>query len=203
MHVTFISASPRTESLTRRFSAFLQNLLHEMVPGITSDLVDFTDFDFPVTGKGNLNPAALTPFQNRLVEAWRKADLVILASPEYNWTANAELFILFDRLGNRDFRHLFEEKVFASAGVSSGRGGRQPALDINRVLAKVISFMGAFSVVSPRIIEAHETGKNLSPEGIPGGNAIFESTARDFLRYNMEITRRWKSSVPRLAGNPS
>jgi chromate reductase len=203
MHVTIISASPRAESLTLRFSAYLQNLLHEMVPGIASDLVDFNDFDFPVTGKGNLNPGALSPFQNRLIEAWKRADLVILASPEYNWTANAELFILFDRLGNREFRYLFEEKVFASAGVSSGRGGRQPALDINRVLGKVISFMGAFSVVSARIIEAHETGKNLSPEGIPAGNPVFESAARDFLRYNLEIARRWKASVPRLAENHS
>jgi chromate reductase len=154
-------------------------------------VVDFDDFDIPPIGKGDFRMGSLTKFQQKLISEWEQADLIFLCSPEYNWTANAELFILFDRLGSSDFRYLFRDKVMASVGVSSGRGGRQPALDINKVLSKVISFQNEVAIISPKILEVHEASKNLNEEAEFIGLPAFEAAVRNFVDYSLLLNQRW------------
>jgi len=187
-----MAASPRQNSLTLRFSNFFKNEI-EKNENCMVEVIDFEDFDVPVIGKGNFGIQHLTPFQSQIVAGWSKADLVIVCSPEYNWTANAELFILFDRFGNSDFRTLFENKVFTFVGVSSGRGGRQPALDLLKVVSKVVSFLGAISIVSPKILEVHEGNKNLDKDSNSLGNSVFEAETKSFIDYTLRLTHRWKN----------
>jgi chromate reductase, NAD(P)H dehydrogenase (quinone) len=196
MDVFIISASPRQNSITSRFTQYLESVFRKQFAGTQTSRIDFDLFDFPAVGKGDVRPEGLSPFQLQLVENWRKADLVVFCSPEYNWTANGEVFIMLDRLGSRRFQELFEDKVFAFCGVSSGRGGRQPAMDMQKVLGKVVSFLGGVSVVSAKILEVHEAEKNLNEQALSNGNPIFETAVEDFVRYSFSLADRW------LAGKP-
>lgn len=194
MRVLILAASPRKGSLTLRFSLRLAQLAASIKDVREVHILDFDDFDIPPVGKGSFSSLELSPFQTKLVNLWESSDLIFICSPEYNWTANAELFIMLDRLGSKPFRHLFEDKTFAFVGVSSGRGGRQPALDLQRVLSKVVSFMGWFSLVSPKIFEAQEVEQNIAEDGSPTGSSRFHSFLEDFVFYNFRIARRWKLS---------
>lgn len=196
MRILIVSASPRRNSLTFRFCQFLKNSLLQSKSVEDVRVVDFDDFDIPVFGKGTVDRNSPTPFQRNLISAWQQADFVVFCSPEYNWTANSELFTLFDQIGRKDFKELFENKVFASIGVSSGRGGRQPALDVNRVLSKVISFLDAISVVSPKILEVHEGSKNIGEDFESLGNPVFNASVHDFIQYNLRLLNHWKMGQP-------
>jgi len=189
MKVLVLSTSPRA-GLTLRFSQYLVRLLTETHPDLKVSLIDFREFDLRPSGKGNF-PDQDSPFQQNLLKQWAEARLIVFCSPEYNWTASAETFILLERMGSRTYRDFFDNKVFAVAGVSSGRGGRQPALDISRVLSKIIGFLGTESVVSSKILEIHEVGQNLNEQAQSTGSTVFEDGMRNFVRYNLRLTRRW------------
>ena len=194
MNILIVSTSPRKGSLTLRFSNYLSGEIKKQLPAADCRLIDFAGFDISPLGKGSFPSETASPFQQDLLLSWEKAGLIIICSPEYNWTASAETFILLERLGNGQFRHFFDNKVFAAAGVSSGRGGRQPALDISRVVSKIIGFLGTSSIVSSKILEVHEAGSNLSEEAASCGNKAFEDSTAAFVRYTASIANRWFSS---------
>jgi chromate reductase len=149
-------------------------------------------------GRGSLNPEALTPFQTSLVDGWSKADIVIVLAPEYNWTTSGELLDLLHVSAGPAFSGaLFGNKVFGIVGVSSGRGGRMPAVEVSTVVNKLVSFTNNISVVSPKILESHETAANLDADGVfVGTAAIYDKTARDFVAYTTNIATRWQCEVP-------
>jgi chromate reductase len=192
MKVLVLSTSPRA-GLTLRFSQYLVRLLTETHPDLKVSLIDFREFDLRPSGKGNF-PDQDSPFQQNLLKQWAEARLIVFCSPEYNWTASAETFVLMERLGSRQFRNYFENKVFAVAGVSSGRGGRQPALDISRVLSKIIGFIPVESIVSSKILEVHDTGMNLDEHSLSRGNPVFEQAAGEFADYSIRLADRWMRS---------
>lgn len=194
MKIAIFSASPRVNSNTVRFSKFIQHVLQESDEHEVS-LVDFTRYDLPLVGSGWLHPDTLTPFQQELVTAWGDADLIFLASPEYNWTATPHITNAFHLLGTPAFKHLFDGKVFATAGTSNGRGGRQPALDMMTVLNKVISFTNSYSIVSPKLYESHETDKNLDADGQFIGHEVYDRSARAFIQYSLAVAQRWQTPV--------
>ena len=190
MNIAIIATSPRKNSNSLRFSKYLQKVLQ------TSDIqnttiVDFHHFDIPSVGRGIINKEALTDFQRELLTAWEKADLVFFVTPEYNFTVNGDLLNALHQLGSKDFAYLFNNKVFALAGVSSGRGGKTPCLELTTVINKIINFSNQYSVVSPRIFESHETHKNLDENADSVGNKIYEDGVKAFLDYSLEVTNRW------------
>lgn len=190
MNILIVSTSPQKNSSTKKVCLFLRNQL--AAEGFDQvKLIDFENFDFPSIGEKSLNPDNLNLFQQSLVSAWAKADLVFIACPEYNWSVNGEVLTMLEQLGSRHFKHLFDQKVFAMVGVSSGRGGRLPALEIAKITNKLISFLGTLSVVSPKILEAHEVPQNLNAEGNSTGNAIFDREVRNFVRYSLAVADRW------------
>lgn len=193
MNITILSTSPRKKSNTLRFAKSVQSILQTQ--GFSSvSLVDFEAYDVPFFGQGFLNKNALSSFQQNLISAWEQADLVFIVMPEYNWFPDAELINLLNHLGGKDFAHLFGEKTFALAGVSSGRGGKLPAIEINIMLNKLINFLNQYSVVSPRIYESHETPQNLNEAGEFTGNEVYEKTVKAFVDYSLEIANRWKKA---------
>lgn len=190
MNIAIIATSPRKNSNSLRFSKYLQKVLQ------TSDIqnttiVDFHHFDIPSVGRGIINKDALSDFQRELLTAWEKADLVFFVTPEYNFTVNGDLLNALHQLGSKDFAHLFHDKVFALAGVSAGRGGKTPCLELTTVINKIINFSNQYSVVSPRIFESHETHKNLDENADSVGNKIYEDGVKAFLDYSLEVTKRW------------
>ncbi|MEA5259907.1 NAD(P)H-dependent oxidoreductase [Arcicella aquatica] len=190
MNIAIIATSPRKNSNSLRFSKYLQKVLS--AEGFESTtVVDFHHFDIPSVGRGVINKDELTPFQSELIGAWEKADLVFLVSPEYNWTVNGDLLNALHQLGSKDFVHLFDNKVFALAGVSNGRGGKIPCLELTTVINKIINFTHQYSVVSPRIYESHETSSNLDEHSESTGNKIYEFTVKSFVEYAVAVAQRW------------
>ena len=199
MKIAIISTSPRAASNTLRFCNFVSNILTENAEHEVT-VVDFVNYDLPYVGTSWLKPDTLTSFQHEFISAWGDADLIFFASPEYNWTATPQIMNAFHSLGVPAFKHLFEDKIFAMAGVSSGRGGRQPALDMTTVLNKVISFTDSFSIISPKLYESHETDKNLDANGLLIGQEVYDRTVRAFVEYTLTVAQRWNQvSVEKAA----
>jgi chromate reductase len=142
-------------------------------------------------GRQKLDYNTLSDYQKNLISKWQEAHLVIFCNPEYNWTTNGEVFTMLDQIGNKFFAHLFDNKAFAFVGTSSGRGGRLPALEVSKVVSKVISFQNRLSIISPKIFEAHEIAKNLNENGDSVGNPVFESGLAEFIQYTLAVARRW------------
>ncbi|GAB3698267.1 hypothetical protein GCM10027592_23180 [Spirosoma flavus] len=194
MKIALIATSSRPNSNSLRFVNYLRHLLtddgqHEV------SIVSFENYDIPFVGQGTLQADKLTPFQQELISAWEAADLVIFAMPEYNWTAPPQATNTIHQLGGPVFKHLFDNKVFAMAGVSNGRGGRQPALDMTTVVNKLISFTNSYSIVSPKLYESHETAVNLDAEGHFIGHEVYERTVRSFVDYTLNVAQRWQVMV--------
>ena len=190
MNIAIIATSPRKNSNSLRFSNYLQKLAQTAgYENVT--VVDFHHFDIPSVGRGTINKESLTDFQSELLSAWTAADLVFFITPEYNFTVNGDLLNALHQLGSKDFAHLFHDKVFALAGVSSGRGGKIPCLELTTVINKIINFSHQYSVVSPRIFESHETNKNLDDMADSTGNKVYEDGVKAFLDYSLEVTKRW------------
>ena len=189
MNVSIISASPRKDSSSLRFTKYLQT--HFTKLGHQVQIADFQEYDLPLVGQGSLQPENLTAFQQHLISTWQAGQLVVVVLPEYNWSTSPQLINTIHQLGSEAFKHLFGERVFAFVGVSSGRGGRIPAANISMLFSKMINFLNQYAVISPRIFEAHETPKNLDAQGNLIGNALFEKGVTDFVQYSLAIAQRW------------
>ena len=190
MQVTVISGSPREASNTLRVGRALHRVA-EQKGHSCAPVVDFHLSDVPLVGRGSLQAGGLTQFQDQLVSSVRGARLVLLAVPEYNWITSGEIINAVHQLGNKDFGDVFDNRVFAMVGVSSGRGGRRPALEMQTLVNKMISFMDKRSIVSPRLLESHETDKNLGIEGESLGNEIYDRTMDAFLDYSLDMAELW------------
>ena len=195
MKIALISTSSRKNSNSLRFVNYLRHILTEGSQHSDArhevSVVTFEDYDIPLVGQGSVRKEALTPFQEELINTWEAADLVFFAMPEYNWTAPPQATNAIHQLGGPVFKHLFDNKVFAMVGISNGRGGRQPALDMTTVVNKIISFTNSYSIVSPKLYESHETDKNLDEQGHFIGHEVYERTARAFVDYTLNIAQRW------------
>lgn len=190
MKIIIVATSPRANSNTLKFCKFAKTILQETGQHQVK-LIDFAHYDLPFVGTVWMKPDTLTPFQQAFIDAWGEADLVFFASPEYNWTATPQVLNAFHSLGGPAFNQLFDNKVFAMAGISNGRGGRQPALDMTTVLNKVISFTNNISIISPKLYESHETDKNLDADGTFVGHEVYDRTVRAFIDYTLTIAQRW------------
>ena len=193
MKIALISTSSRKNSNSLRFVNFVRHVLAENGQHEVS-VVNFEEYDIPFVGQGPVKKDALTPFQQELISTWEAADLVIFALPEYNWTAPPQATNTIHQLGGPSFKHLFDNKVFAMVGVSNGRGGRQPALDMTTVVNKIISFTNSYSIISPKLYESHETDKNLDETGRFVGHEVYNKTARAFVDYTLTVAQRWVGS---------
>jgi chromate reductase len=184
-----LSTSSRTGSNSLKATTYLKKVLSEKA--INASVVSFEQCDIPMVGRGSINTDNLTEFQRNLIDQWAAAQLVVFVVPEYNWITSGELVNALHQLGEEDFAHLFDNKVFAFVGVSSGRGGRRPCLEIGVTVNKLISFLDKTSVVSPKLFESHETGRNLDEAGQSLGNTIYEKGMADFVDYTLRVAERW------------
>jgi chromate reductase len=189
MNITIISGSARANNNTLRVAKALQNKIELL--NHTVSIVDFTDYDLPLINQGKINQASLSNFQNSLIQNWRNANLVITISPEYNWSSTPELLNMYNAVGTNDFIDLFNHKTFAFVGVSTGKGGKMPCLQLIQVVGKLVSFSNSHSIISPKIFESHFTKEVLDENGNILGNEMFEKGLNDFIDYNLFIADKW------------
>ncbi|MCU0421350.1 MAG: NAD(P)H-dependent oxidoreductase [Bacteroidia bacterium] len=187
--VCIISGSARAQNNTLRVAKALQKQYEKLNHKV--DLVDFRTYDIPLINQGPVDRNNLTVFQKGLVDAMYNASLIIVITPEYNWSTTPEILNWLHRFGDRNFKDLFDEKVFASVGVSTGKGGKVPALHINSILSKIISFTDLNAIVSSKIFESHFTKEVIDEDGNLLGNEAFNAGLADFIQYTNRITNRW------------
>lgn len=189
MNICIISGSARANNNTIRVAkAITQRLIAN---GHYVSLIDFIDYDIPLINQGEIRAANFTPFQQSMVDGMMKANSIIIITPEYNWSTTPEILNWLHRFGDKKFADLFNEKVFSTVGVSTGKGGKAPAIHLHSVLNKIISFTDLNSVVSPKIFEAHFTKEVLDENGNSLGNQMFDAGLNDFIQYTLRVTQRW------------
>jgi chromate reductase len=189
MKVLILSTSPRKESNTLKIAKALEQLSQEK--GHVTKLVNFEDYDIPMIGQGSLDKDNLTDFQSSLIGAMEWAQVIVLAAPEYNWMTSGQLINAIHQIGSKEFAHLFDNKVFSLVGVSAGRGGRLPCIELMMLVNKMINFLDQYSVVSPRIFESHETQNNVQEDGTLTPDTVYTRTVHLFLDYTFIIANRW------------
>lgn len=189
MKIAIISTSPRRGSNSLKVAKYMAHCLADSDHQIR--IANFEEIDIPMVGRSSLKATELTEFQSGLIDLWKEAEMVIFVIPEYNWITSGELINALHQLGQKEFSYLFDNKVFALAGVSRGRGGRRPCTEIGTILGKLISFLNQHSVISPLILESHETHNQLAEDGTSLGNAFYEKSAQKFLDYSLTIARKW------------
>lgn len=189
MNICILSGSARENNNTIRVALAIRNILSEKGHQVT--VVDFKAYDIPFINQQKIDPAHLSPFQQQLVNGMNEAEQIVVISPEYNWSTTPEILNFLHRFGDKAFKHLFDNKVFAMVGVSTGKGGKTPALHITAILHKIISFLNLQSIVSPKIFESHFTKEVIDEQGNLTGNEAFNNGLNDFVSYTEMMTRRW------------
>ena len=188
MQIVLISGSARANNNTIRVAKALGRLgeqAHQIA------IIDFINYDIPLLAQGGLNPQQLSSFQKNLIQKINDAHIVIFISPEYNWSTTPEILNMLHLLPMRPFENLFNNKVFAFIGVSTGKGGKAPALHLMQIVNKLISFSNHDSIVSSRIFESHFTKEVLDENGYSLGNALFDKGLQDFFDYTIRMGNRW------------
>ena len=192
MNICIISGSARTNNNTLRVAKAISQRLIAL--GHQVSLIDFIGYDIPLINQGEIKADNFTPFQQSLVNGMTNANAIIVITPEYNWSTTPEILNWLHRFGDKNFAGLFNEKVFSTVGVSTGKGGKAPAIHLHSILNKIISFTDLNSVVSPKIFESHYTKEVLDEHGAPLGNDMFDAGLNDFIHYTLRVTERWSVS---------
>lgn len=191
MKHTILSGSSRKNSTSLLVSRALERGLMEQGEGDV-EVVSFEEYDLPFFNQ-DLDINNLTPFQDRLITAMRNADSILFVIPEYNWFPSAEMVQLVHRLAETQFKDLWNHKVFSFIGVSSGRGGRMPAVQLSYVVAKIINVFNLDSLTNPKSFEVQFAGKVLDTAGNSLGSAEFDKGLNGFLDYHIRLSVRWLS----------
>ena len=188
MNICIISGSARANNNTIRVGYALERLLkseHQVT------VIDFQQYDIPLINQGEVSLESNSDFQKKLFQGMKNAQIVFLISPEYNFSTTPEILNMLHRLGDRKFKHLFDEKIFALIGVSTGKGGKVPALHLTDILNKIFSYLDLNSFVSSKIFESHFTKQVLDDSGNSLGNAEYDKGMIDFINFTLRMANRW------------
>ncbi|MBI1223559.1 MAG: NADPH-dependent oxidoreductase [Bacteroidetes bacterium] len=189
MKHTILSGSSRKNSTTLLVAKAIRRVLHES--GETEiELVDFEDYDIPFFNQ-DIDVNHLSAFQQRLMHSMSAADSIILVTPEYNWFPSAEIVHLVHRMADTEYSSMWDNKVFSFVGVSTGRGGRMPTVQMGYVVDKIINVMNFDSVTNPKSFEVQFAKKVLDAEGNSLGNHEFDQGLRSFVDYHNKLSKRW------------
>lgn len=189
--ITLISGSPRQNSNTMRVAKALRNAILAHNNEEQVHIVDFYQFDIPSMNQGKLDPQNLSKFQADLYQHCVASDLVFILTPEYNWFPSAEIIQMIHTMAAQPFKDMWNNKVFATCGISNGRGGRMPAVQLSYTLNKILNVFNCESIVSPKIFESQFTDKALDAEGMSTGNTEYMGGLEAFVAFNLKLKNRW------------
>lgn len=189
--VTILSGSPRKNSNTIRVAKAIAHLLREEYGQQEVSVIDFYGFDIPSANAGEMNPSALSTWQQEVHDAMSASSLVFVLTPEYNWFPSAEIIQFVHSFTSRAYKNMWDNKVIATCGVSNGRGGRMPAVQLSYSLNKIISVFSYQSLISAKMFESQFTDKALDPEGRSLGNEEYMKGLKLYIEYNLAMANRW------------
>ncbi len=185
MRVCILSGSARKNNNTLRVSKALSNQFSDSV------IVDFQEYDLPNFNQRGISKNNQSVFQAKLIDSIEKSDLLFVVTPEYNWFPTAEIINTIHQLAQEDYIHIFNHKVIATVGVSAGKGGRMPAVQLVTVLNKIIGFFKLDSMTSSSSFEVQEVTKCIDSDGVLLGNEPFNKGFLSFVSYSLKVAKRW------------
>ncbi len=187
MKVTILSGSARQFSTTIRLANAINNRFNEN----EVQLIDFYKYDIPNFNQNGIDFNNLTDFQKNLYNSMSSSKLIFILTPEYNWMPSAEIIQFVNQMTSKEYNDMWNNKVFAFAGVSSGRGGRIPAIQLSNMVNKILNVFNYESMVSAKIFESQFTLEALSAEGESLGNTQFDKGLDDFINYSIKMAERF------------
>lgn len=184
-HIAIISASIREGRMSHRVALHLQRSIQEL-DGHSVDLLDLNDFDFPIFHerlKFLKDPSKqVVDFAERI----RKADGVIMVTPEYNGSFPASLKNVIDLL-TEDWK----KKPIALSTVSGGAfGGSQTLVSLLFTLWKIRGWVVGGPMQVPSIKD------NFKEDGTPNDAEAWARRTTAFLDellWAMEATKRMEA----------
>lgn len=192
--ITILSGSPRKGSNTLRVAKAIQTLLLSQNPDEAVRIIDYSGYDIPSASQGFVDPNNLTEWQKDLVQSTSDARVVFVLTPEYNWFPSAEIIQTIHVMASRHFQGMWDNKIFATAGVSNGRGGRMPAVQLSYAINKIINVFNFESLVGAKMFESQFTDKALDENGASLGNDEYMKGLKAFVDFNMKLSERWHSA---------
>ncbi|MBC7425195.1 MAG: NAD(P)H-dependent oxidoreductase [Bacteroidia bacterium] len=191
--ITILSGSPRKGSNTLKTSKALKRIVAGQGYSGEVKIIDFHEFDIPSLAQGSIKIETLSSFQQNIKDSMTLSDVVFILTPEYNWFPSSEIISFINAFARNDLKELWDNKVFAMCGISNGRGGRVPAIQLSYVINKVLNVMNLDSIVAPKIADSQFTNIMLNEEGDSLGNAEYDKGLEDFVSSVLRISKRWKS----------
>jgi chromate reductase len=186
--IAIISGSSRPNNNTYKVANAMAKLIQQH-HNVKANVIDFKDYDLPFFNQGMMQSAHLSAFQSHLYEQCANAKLIIVISPEYNWFPSAELFQMVNVFGSGQYIDMWKGKVFAMCGVSSGRGGRLPAVYLMELYNKIIHVLNAQSVVSPKLLECPVVDQGFSKDASLLSPSDLEKAMLSFIQYNWHLAQ--------------
>ena len=189
MKVAILSGTSRKGNNTVRVAKAIEKL-HSAL-GHEASVVDFRSYDLPFFNGEPVDDEKPTAFRRDLLTSWEQADLVYVLSPEYNWLVSPELANMTNHYSGHSHKGLYDNKVFAFVGVSSGIGGRLPTMQLSSVFEKLIFFLGGEAVCSPNKFESHYTPLELDENGGFIKENGYAGRLKSFVDYNSHLCKRF------------
>ena len=150
------------------------------------DVVDWREF--PVFD-GDVFAKGLPPMVAALRERIRRADGVVIATPEYNFSVPGGLKNVLDWLSRGDDQPWALKPVAILTASPGPVGGARVQYD----LRKVLLFLNALVLAKPEVFIAHAAGKFDAASG-----ACTDETTRKFVTDQMSAFERWIRGVQRM-----
>lgn len=158
-----LSGSIRQGSLNQLLQAHITRQL--TAAGVEVNALSLADFPMPIFNE-DLEPDHIPGAAGRLAELWRQADIIFIASPEYNGGIPPLLVNTIAWL-SRQRPSPFRHAVFGIGGVSSGKYG---TIFAQSHLRDSLSKIGA--LVVPTLLGIGPADDALDAEGNPTEPAI-------------------------------
>jgi NAD(P)H-dependent FMN reductase len=173
-HIAIISSSVRTDRVSHRVALFFKNYIdeHEIA---TSEIVDLKAYNFPVFEERLSHQPYPLPEVLDFAEKIKKADGVIIVTPEYNGGYPASLKNVVDLLYDE-----WRRKPIAISTVSNGVfGGSQVITSLQFILFKMKAWVVPAMCPMPK---AHEL---FDAAGIPADKEAIEKRVEPFVKELM------------------
>ncbi len=178
--VLLICASPRPGSNSSKTTEYLRGIIS--AKGHQVDVKTFLGLEIRSIGAGYIQPAEVTAFQQAILDAIIKADHVIWVVPEYNRNMPAEMIAFLEHFGNKTYPALWNDRVHAIVGVSSGIGGREPIYQLMKMFSYVIDNYGGHNCyISPHSFQSINTGEQFDAQNNFIGDERFAANATKFV----------------------
>ncbi len=188
--ITILSGSARKNSNTLKIAKAIKIRIQKTSSEEVC-IINFEEYDLPPFNGTSIKKDNLTKWQKLLVENVSQSTLVIVVSPEYNWFPSAEIIQYVHTFGSRNFTELWENKVFAFVGVSSGRGGRIPTIQLSYLFNKMINVLHVESMVSAKMFESQFTQEVIDEEGNSKGNIQYDDGLNAFVDYSLAMQSKF------------